>query len=43
MATERKVSAMVCFETVQKVVGKHIVNANGFDEKKVTLMAALMK
>jgi hypothetical protein len=43
MATKGKVSAMVCFASMEGVVGKHIVNAIELAEIKATVMETILK
>jgi hypothetical protein len=41
MATKRKVKAMVCLDTMQGVVEKHIVNAVDFEQIKAAAMETI--
>jgi hypothetical protein len=43
MAMKRKVSVMVCFETMQEVVGKDIADAVNFEEIKATVIETIVK
>jgi hypothetical protein len=44
MATKTKVSLMVgCFETMQEVARKYIVNAFNFEELKATVIETIVK
>jgi hypothetical protein len=43
MATKTEVSSMVCFETVEEVVRKDIVNAANFEEIKAVVIETIVK
>jgi hypothetical protein len=43
MVTKTKVSSMVCFETVQEMERKDIVNAVNFEEIKATEIETIQK